>query len=329
MNTSSSCWWQGFYRTLILLSLFLISAPGWSQNQINVAVLKYGTVNWELSTMATEGFDQNNGFSLKVKPLAGMTATRTALLSGSTDVIVADWMWVTRQRDKGHKLQFIPYSSSIGKLMLAKGSSVKELADLKGKKIGIAGGPASKGWLLLQALGKQQGIDLKAVTEQQYGAPPLLNASLEQGRLDAVVTFWHYAARLEGKGYSSLHDLKQVSQLLGMKSELPMLGYVFHQKWAESNPQLVASLLAASRQSKDFLQQQPSAWQRLRPMMKAKSDSVFNHLRAGYLAGTPSPLVREQITDAQQMFSLLAQLGGKKLVGDSHTLDQDTFWQQP
>ena len=329
MNTSNSSFRHSFYRILMVLSWLLISAPSWSQNVINVAVLKYGTVNWELSTMAEEGFDQQNGFSLTVQPLAGMTATRTALLSGSADVIVADWMWVSRQRDKGHQLQFIPYSSSVGKLMLAKDSSVKQLADLRGKKVGIAGGPTSKGWLLLRALGKQQGIDLKAITEQQYGAPSLLNAALEQGRIDAVVTFWHYAARLEGKGYPALHDLKQVSQLLGMKSELPMLGYVFHQQWAENNPGLVTSLQAASRQSKDFLLQQPHAWQRLRPMMKAESDSVFRHLRAGYLAGTPSPLAREQIMDAEQMFSLLAQLGGKKLVGDSRTLNQNTFWQQP
>ncbi|OMH39620.1 ABC transporter substrate-binding protein [Motiliproteus sp. MSK22-1] len=329
MNTSNSSFRRSFCRILMLLSWMVISAPSWSQNVIKVAVLKYGTVNWELSTMVEEGFDQQNGFSLKVQPLAGMTATRTALLGGSADVIVADWMWVSRQRDKGHQLQFIPYSSSVGKLMLAKDSSVKQLADLQGKKVGIAGGPTSKGWLLLRALGKQQGIDLKAITEQQYGAPPLLNAALEQGRIDAVVTFWHYAARLEGQGYPALHDLKQVSQLLGMKSELPMLGYVFHQKWAEDRPDLVTSLQAASRQSKDFLQQQPNAWQRLRPMMKAESDSVFRYLREGYLAGTPSPLVREQITDAEQMFSLLAQLGGKKLVGDSRTLNQNTFWQQP
>ncbi len=315
--------------TALMLLIWLLAAPAWSQPGIRVAVLKFGTVNWELSTMAGQGFDSANGFELKVLPLAGMTATRTALMSGAADVIVADWIWTSRQRDRGQALQFIPYSSAVGKLMLKKGSPVKSLADLQGLRIGIAGGPASKGWLLLRALGLQQGIDLKAVTEQQYGAPPLLNAALQQGQLDAVITFWHYAARLEGQGYPALYDLRGIGRQLGMKSELPMLGYVFRQQWAEAHPQLVAALQAASRQTKTLLQQQPRAWQPLRASMKAGSESVFEQLRDGYLAGIPTPLSADQISDAGQMFRLLARVGGEQLVGDSRALDRDTFWQQP
>lgn len=97
---------------------------------ITVAALKFGTVNWELATIKRQGFDRDNGFQLQVMHMAGMSATRTALKSRAADVIVADWMWVTRQRDMGDQLQFIPYSSSIGKVMLARGSNVQTLADL-------------------------------------------------------------------------------------------------------------------------------------------------------------------------------------------------------
>ncbi|SIS94059.1 ABC transporter substrate-binding protein [Neptunomonas antarctica] len=297
-------------------------------NSVTVAALKFGTLNWELQTMQAQSFDRNNQFQLQVMPLAGMTATRTALKSGSADVIVADWMWVSRQRDMGDKLQFIPYSLSIGKVVLAKGSHIKSLQDLQGKRIGIAGGPLSKGWLLLRALGLKQGIDLKAATEQQYGAPPLLNASLERGRLDAVVTFWHFAARLEGQGYPVLTDLKAVSKALGMNSDLPMLGYVFHQRWAEENPALVASLQRASAQTKSYLLQHDDAWSTLRPMMQASDEAVFQQLKKEFLAGIPEPLQQQQWVDAQQMFRLLAELGGDKLVGDSRQLDNDTFWRQ-
>jgi NitT/TauT family transport system substrate-binding protein len=309
--------------------LWLLATSAFAEPSIKVAVLKYGTVNWELDTLSDQGFDRDQGFTLEVLPLAGMTATRTALKSGAAEMIVADWMWVTAQRDRGEALQFIPYSSSVGKLMLARDSTVTSLEELRGKRIGIAGGPTSKGWLLLRALGLRQGIDLKAETEQQYAAPPLLNAALAQGRLDAVITFWHYAARLEAEGLRPLFDLKSLGTQLGMGSELPMIGYVFRQAWAEANPDLVASLQAASERTKRYLAEEPAAWERLRPMMKAENEAVFEHLRAGYLEGTPGPLDEAQIDDAERMFSLLARVGGERLVGDSQRLDRDTFWQQP
>lgn len=319
----------GVLARLLALVCVLLPLSAWSEPTVKVAVLKYGTVNWELSTLADQGYDRANGFRLEVLPLAGMTATRTALKSEAADVIVADWMWVTRERDLGEPLQFIPYSSSVGKLMLAKDSDVHALADLKGKKIGIAGGPLSKGWLLLRALGLKQGIDLKAETEQQYGAPPLLNASLKQGRLDAVVTFWHFAARLEGEGYPALYDLQGLGRQLGMRSDLPMLGYVFRQSWAEANPQLVEALAAASAQTKTYLEHTPAAWERLRPMMKAENGAVFERLKAGFLGGIPGPLEPAQIDDAGRMFALLAEVGGEKLVGDSRALDRQSFWRKP
>ncbi|MCW8884335.1 MAG: ABC transporter substrate-binding protein, partial [Motiliproteus sp.] len=142
---------------VLLAALLMLITPNLQADQqgalpsIRVAALKFGTLNWELDTMIHQEFDRNNGFHLNPLNLATVTATRTALLSGNSDVIVADWLWVSRQRDRGLPLQFIPYSTSIGKLMLAKNSPIQELEDLRGKRIGIAGGPVDKGWLLLQA----------------------------------------------------------------------------------------------------------------------------------------------------------------------------------
>ncbi|MEH6650840.1 MAG: ABC transporter substrate-binding protein [Motiliproteus sp.] len=293
--------------------------------QISVAALKFGTLNWELETIRRQQFDRAHGYQLDVTPLAGMSATRTALMSGSSDVIVADWIWVSRQRAAGQMLQFIPFSTAIGELILARDSSIQSLADLDGKRIGIAGGPASKGWLLLRARAMQQGIDLAATTEQQYGAPPLLNAALEAGRIDAVLTFWHFAARLKAQGLTSLLNLKQTSRELGLESDLPMLGFVFRQQWAEQNPQLVAGLLHSSQAAKQLLLRDAEAWGPLRGMMKASADETFIELKQGYLDGIPAPLTDAQIDDAVKMYALMHQVGGSRLLGESATLDRASF----
>lgn len=319
-------------RRVLLVALALtLSLLGMNQSraeqqpQINIAALKFGTLNWELETIRRQQFDRVNGYRLDVTPLAGMSATRTALMSGSSDVIVADWIWVSRQRAAGEMLQFVPFSTAIGELILARDSSITTLADLQGKRIGIAGGPASKGWLLLRARAMQQGIDLAATTEQQYGAPPLLNAALEAGRVDAVLTFWHFAARLKAQGLTSMLNLKQTGRELGLESDLPMLGFVFRQQWAEQNPQLVAGLLHSSQAAKQLLLSKPEAWGPLREMMKASADETFDALKQGYLDGIPAALTEAQVDDAVNMYALMHQIGGSQLMGESAVLDRASF----
>ena len=65
---------------------------------------------------------------------------------------VTDWLWVSRERGLGAKLTFYPYSSALGAVMVPAASPIKTLADLKGRKLAVAGGPIDKSWLLLLAL---------------------------------------------------------------------------------------------------------------------------------------------------------------------------------
>lgn len=139
---------------------------------LKASVLKFGTVNWELTTITENGFDTANGFDLDVNGVASGSAGEIAFQGGETDVIVSDWLWVARQRAAGRDYVFIPYSKAVGGVMVPEGSEAQTLADLAGGKIGIAGGPLDKSWLILQAYAQRElGFDLAGETEQVYGAP--------------------------------------------------------------------------------------------------------------------------------------------------------------
>ena len=87
------------------------------------------------------------------------------------------------------------------------------MADLKGKKLGVAGGANDKSWLFLQAYAKKiANLDLSQAASVQYAAPPLLNELMQQGELDAVLNFWHYAARLQVDGLQTVIRMLQVLQ---------------------------------------------------------------------------------------------------------------------
>jgi len=221
---------------------------------LKAAVLKVGTVNWELDTIIHNGFDKANGFKLEVTGMAGNAATRIAFQAGEADIAVADWIWVARQRAAGKDFVFIPYSKSVGSLMVKKSSPYKTLADLKGKKIGIAGGPVDKSWLILRAYAKMQyGFDLKADTEQVFGSPPLIFKAGLKGETEGTINFWHFAAKLGAKGMRPLISVADAAQALGLDPNVPLLGYVVKGELARSNPELIAGLVAASRAAKELL----------------------------------------------------------------------------
>src|SRR3546814_1287939 len=93
--------------------------------------------------------------------------------------------------------------------MVPPDSPIRDLADIKGKKIGVVGGPLDKSWLLLRGLTQRRhGFDPAVASEPVFGAPPLLTQKVETGEIDAVLNYWHYSARLEAKGFRRIVDRK-------------------------------------------------------------------------------------------------------------------------
>src|SRR5882724_10301150 len=175
-----------FIRILLATVVFAGTpgTPSRAAEAIRVAVQKTGTFAWELAVIRAHGLDKRANLEIEVSELASPEAGKIALRGGSADIIVSDWLWVSRERHLGAKLVFAPYSSAVGAVMVAAASPAKSLADLKGKSLGVAGGPIDKSWLLLQAVMKQDGIDLRTQARINYGAPALLAEKTLQGEFD-------------------------------------------------------------------------------------------------------------------------------------------------
>ncbi len=323
--------YQRLFRFLFLFMLAFGSlgmSVSFAAETIRVGVLKFGTVNWELDTIKHHKLDEKHGVSVDVRFFAGEDATNVAMMAGDVDIIVSDWLWVSRQRSSGEDLTFVPYSSSVGALMVRDGSPLKDLADLKGKKIGVAGGPLDKSWLLMQGLAKQQlSIDLAAQNEIIYGAPPLLAEKAQQDELDAVLNFWNFCARLEANGFHRLISTSDAAKALGASGTASAIGYIFHEKWAKAHPQAIAGFISASRDAKALLASSDEDWQRLAPVIKAEGREL-EVLRDRYREGIPKATAEEEEADAAKLYAVLAELGGSRLVGPARTLAPGTFWKE-
>ncbi|MFC3168051.1 MULTISPECIES: ABC transporter substrate-binding protein [Paracoccus] len=316
----------------LLASVVIATGSGRAQQpadlpDVTVGVLENGTVNWELRTIRERGFDRENGFELQTLALSGNPATQVAMHGGQVDAIVSDWIWVAVQRANGAAFTFWPYSTAVGGLVVTQDSPVGSLADLEGKRIGIAGGPLDKSWLILRAWHrKETGRDLADVTQQVFGAPPMIQHAAETGEVEGAVNFWHFLAVMQAGGMRQIVGVADAAQGLGLDPGTPLLGYVLRDDWIARNPALARGLARASRQAKDLLSADEGAWQDLRPVMNAGSDAEFIALRDGWRAGIPpeGPVDPE---DAQALFSLLAELGGEELTGGLTELPDGLFWQ--
>ena len=305
-----------------------LAAPATAQTlpEITVGTLENGTVTWELETIRERGLDAAHGFTLKMLPLAGNPATQVAMQGGEVDTIVSDLLWVAQQRAAGADFVFLPYSTSVGGMMVRGDSPAQSLADLKGKKIGIAGGPVDKSWLILRAWSRRDGgEDIATTTEQVFGAPPIIMNALDTGEVDAAINFWHFQAKMEAGGAREIIDVGSAARDLGLDPETPLLGYVLREGWIAENPGLAKGLAAASWEAKQILASDDAQWDKLRPIMNAADDAEFAALREGWRAGIP----RTQDVDpaaAQQMFSVMAELGGDELTGGLTELPAGLFW---
>ncbi len=317
------------FRLILLSFALLFSFPSFSAEKptLRIAVLAFGTVNWELSTLQNQKLLTHADFQLKIHPLANPQAGKIALQSGTVDMIVSDWIWVSRMRSSGSDFTFYPYSTTSGALIVPENSNIKSVADLADKKLGIAGGELDKNWLLLQSLALQQNqLDLNTSVEKVFAAPPLLNQQLAHHRVDAIINYWHFAARLEAKGYRQLLNGKDILHQLGIQADVPTLGYVFNRTWGVKNPKMIKQFLTATQQAKNQLCESNKVWQKIIPLTKAKDITTQNKLRERYCAGRIKQWGEAEQQAAAKIYLLLRKLSNNKLTGNAETIQPGTFW---
>src|SRR5450631_2267680 len=109
-----------FTRILLATAVFaaLHVVPSRAAETIRLAVQKTGTFAWELAVIRAHSLDSRANLAIEVSELASPEAGKIALRGGAADVIISDWLWVSRERGLGAQLKFYPYSSAVGAVMV-------------------------------------------------------------------------------------------------------------------------------------------------------------------------------------------------------------------
>lgn len=314
---------------LVALGVFVItlgcgSLFGADQPHLRLGLVKFGAAAWEIDVMRHHGFDRDAGIAVDTVDLANPAAGEVALQAGGADAIYTDWIWVSRQRSVGQRITFVPHFSALGEIMVATASPVRTVGDLDGKHLGVAGGPEDKSWLILRAFGRRRlGYDPAQRLQPVYAAPPLLSRELTGGRLDAVLTYWPFAARLAAQGYRSIAGMGDIMKELGFADPIPLLGYGVTDSWIAAHPGGLEKFLAALARADDIMLRSDDEWDRLRPLTAAEDDATLLALRSRFRAGLVNRWGQDEEEAAGRLFALMTEDVG------SARISAGTFWSGP
>ncbi len=314
-------------RALLLMPLMAALPPGAARAAgppIRIGTLRFGSVAWELDVMRTHGLDSASGIVVEPVEFAAIQAAQVALQAGRVDMTVQDWLWVSRQRASGADWTLSPTFGSLGAVMAPPGSPVQAVADLRGRRLGIAGSPLDKSWLLLRAYAQQTlGLDLDQAVSKSFGPPPLLAEQVAAGRLDAVLTYWPFAARAEAAGQRRVLAMEDAVEALGIPPGVPFLGWVFSDAFAARNGAAVQGLIDASAKARSILVESDAEWDRIAPLTGTSGPDELARLRSWYRRGA---LGHWDLAATARLYDILAAIGGPALVGPAAHLAPGTFW---
>ena len=187
-------------------------------------------------------------FDLEVIPFTTQPAQIGILQSGNGDVGTLNWIDISRLRIAGINVVGIgPMVKWADHFVVPINSPIKNVGDLKGKKIGIVN-RTNLNWLVMKTVGlKEYKMDLEKEATALEGGPTLMRGLLEQGQIDAALIFNIFTpGLLESGKFRVLAQTRELTIQLGLP-DVAFSFYVANGNYAAAHPANIRAFLAALR----------------------------------------------------------------------------------
>ena len=89
---------------------------------------------------------------------------------------------------------------------------------------------------------------------------------------------------------------------------------------------VMARFIAMTRKAKEILATSDAEWEKIRPLTGAADDATLRAYRDRYREGIPRRPIADEEADARVIYRVLADIGGRELVGPAPELVSGTFY---
>lgn len=271
-----------------------------------------GTQSFPLLVMQTKGILNKYNLKLDENKVAGPQGLATAMQTGNFEVSFRGWLSTALMRSKGHKvIVAYPLTSYTDDVVARADSPLKGLADLKGRRIGISGGPATESvWLFRVEAVRFFGFDPLKDAKVQFGASPLLMGLLENNELDAILVQNPQVVQLLETG-----KFRSIASLGGIWREKTgqdplFVSVTMNETWAKANPNVAKRFVAAYKEALEYLKAHPEVWPEMAKRLGIKTDEGARLLQqrtaGGLLTRWDKKFIDEQYRYADEVIKVFA-----------------------
>jgi ABC-type nitrate/sulfonate/bicarbonate transport system substrate-binding protein len=311
----------------IALSATLVAAfahsPLWAQAAFQgeggkVRVLSFASGNdYPFRVIAKMGFDKKHGFELENVPIQPGGAVMTAFRSGATEGGLMNWLEAARARTNGDQVSaVVPFLEMPNVWVVPKESSAKDVAGLKGKKVGTYNRFSPEWVLYLAAARAKAGYDPKTDSTIQEAGPGLLRGLLDQKQIEAAFIFYNLALPMVATGeYRVLFTSRDLLQSMGIPKETMLTSVAFRDDYIKSNPKNVKAFVLAYKEAVAYLNKNDDIWVEVLAPQGITDPAVVKLMRDFSREVTMDRFSANPMAETKSLFDALYAVGGKEATG--------------
>jgi NitT/TauT family transport system substrate-binding protein len=283
-----------------------------------------GSPRWIMYALKKLGLDAKHDFVLEITLVRdqvrrSLQSIEVALQEGAVDLIDIDWISIARHRANGLPLTAVfPYGRIVGGLVAPCDSPIRDLRDLRGKRIGVVR-LLDKNWIILRAAClKRYGFDpQQEATTVEALSKVTLAELLKAGQVDAALQFWQLIPPLVATGqYRQVVDVLDLIQDLGITRRIPITLFTVSDEVLQRRSELLRGFIRAFCEAADYLKENDQIWVEVgEKVMGGVDPKILKTLRDSWRERVMTSWDSDTIRDIGLLFDELLKVGGKALLG--------------
>jgi NitT/TauT family transport system substrate-binding protein len=308
-------------RLLLLLGMMLFVASAVAQvkgDGSKLRILTFPSGNdypaWAITRLK---LDKKYGFDAEIVPMQPGPPTMNAFRAGAVDAGNMNWLELARLRTLGEKVTGItPFLQWPNMIVVPAKSSVRDVADLKGKKVGTWNRVTPEWLLFIASTRAKAGFDPRTDSTIHEAGPGLLRGLLDRNELDAAAIFYNLGVPMVASGqYRVLTSSRDLLGPLGLPTDIMLSTWAFREDYVRQHPANVRAFVAAYQEAVQYMDKNDEIWIEALARQDIKDPKVVASMRDWSRAVTLqrfSPTVND---DVRKMFDVLYGIGGKDALG--------------
>ncbi len=264
------------FAALLLILILMTAGTALGEEKVKIGYLRL-TISLPTFVAAEKGLFEQAGLKVELTPFESGTLIISALIAGRIDANCSSattGYWFAEQSTPDQFKIFLAYGIPSRKnkafgAIVKKDSPLKELRDLKGKRVGTYPGATSVA--LARAIIRTQ-MDPEDVIFQEV-PPAILISALAAGQIDAFFAPEPTGMIAISQGIGR-HLVEEPLGLLGLERGFAGSAFGFSAQFLKQNPMLAKKIKAVYYQAVDFIEKDEKAARLLLAKYTGLSESI-------------------------------------------------------